>query len=146
MIRFQKNPCSKTNVGKSKPKMPMIMLSRYNATGADFMRPGQHLAFCTPSALFGKVVKMDFFHVFIRRVAHEDTERETARYMGMYSVCDPEKTLSYKEYEQLAPEVSSCTMASTHHPKTLCRIAATRESSRERTNGTLTANDCRSKT
>lgn len=37
----------------------------------------------------------------IRGISHEETARETARYMGRYTMHDPEKILSYEEYRQL---------------------------------------------
>ena len=98
------------------PKLPIVILSRYNATGADSMRPGQHLAFCTPTALFEKLAKLDCLHVMVRGVAHGRSEGKTVRYIGIYSIHDPGKTLSYEEYQQLAPEVGAralipaCTM------------------------------------
>ena len=86
--------------------VPLVMLSHHNVTGAASMKPGRHLAFLTPSKAFRKLVGMEFFHVAIRGVAHEATERETARYLGQYNVHHPKRSLSYEEYQMLPADVS----------------------------------------
>ncbi|EPS93051.1 hypothetical protein FOMPIDRAFT_117660 [Fomitopsis schrenkii] len=90
--------------GESSHHTPIVMLSRYNATGAGHMGAGQHLAFLTPSTYCKKVMKLRSFHLFVRGITLCGMERETARYMGSYTIYNPEKTLSYEEYQQLSQE------------------------------------------
>lgn len=114
--------------GESSHHTPIVMLSRYNATGAGHMGAGQHLAFLTPSTYCKKVMKLRSFHLFVRGITLCGMERETARYMGSYTIYNPEKTLSYEEYQQLSQEVRGSALVScARDADKLCSIAATQE-------------------